>query len=102
MLGEDVDPNAGYASRAFVASLGAGHRAGDSDGTDCAPSSDALPPRPQLEPLIDGFALMLTGDSCLVQRRACVFGLGALVLGLVENPHDKRPQLAQLDLDLAP
>jgi molybdate transport repressor ModE-like protein len=101
-LAEMETPHAAYAGSEYAASLPAGYRLEDLDWITWAPPYDELPPRPQLERLIDGFVPVFTSDSYLVQRRACVAGIGAMVLSKVANPYERRPQLVQLDLDMGP
>ena len=101
-LCEIETPHAAFAAPSYASSLPSGYGIGDVDWITWAPPYDALPPRPQLESLIEGFAPVFTSDSYLVQRRACQAGLGAMVLSNVDHPYERRPDLTQLDLDLGP
>ncbi|HEY1088333.1 MAG TPA: LysR substrate-binding domain-containing protein [Archangium sp.] len=67
-----------------------------------SPPFEAVPPNPQLEAMIPGFAPVFTADHFLVQLAACEAGLGAMVLGRVAHRFSKESQLVPLDLDLGP
>ena len=67
-----------------------------------SPPFEAVPPNPQLEAMIPGFAPVFTADHFLVQLAACEAGLGAMVLGRVSHRFSKESQLVPLELDLGP
>ncbi len=67
-----------------------------------APPFEAVPPNPQLESLIPGFAPAFTADNYLVMLAAAEAGVGAMVLGNLQHRFSKDRGLVPLDLDLGP
>ncbi|RKH18691.1 LysR family transcriptional regulator [Corallococcus praedator] len=67
-----------------------------------APPFDTVPPNPQLESLIPGFAPSFTADNYLLLVAAAEAGLGAMVLGRMAHRFQRPTQLVPLELDLGP
>jgi len=94
--------NAAMASREYVKRLPRNYGFADVDWICWAPPYDQLPPNPQLEQLIPGFAPAFTSDNPLVQRQAAESGLGATLLGNVRHRFLPASSLVPLKLDLGP
>ncbi|PTL85758.1 LysR family transcriptional regulator [Vitiosangium sp. GDMCC 1.1324] len=67
-----------------------------------APPFDMVPPNPQLEELIPGFAPVFTSDNFLVQVEAAEAGLGAVVLPHFRHRISRPSSLVPLAIDLGP
>ncbi|MFP2923959.1 LysR family transcriptional regulator [Pyxidicoccus sp. 3LG] len=65
-----------------------------------APPFESVPPNPQLESMIPGFAPVFTADNYLVMVGAVEAGVGALVLGDVPHRFSRERGLVRLDVDL--
>lgn len=98
-LAEVQIPARAFASKDYVKRLRPKYGPADVDWITWAPPYHNLPPRPQLEKLIDGFEPSFTSDSFLVQRAAAEAGLGAMFAGIVDHRFVRRTRLVPLDLD---
>ncbi|MCP3142944.1 LysR family transcriptional regulator [Pyxidicoccus xibeiensis] len=67
-----------------------------------APPFESVPPNPQLESMIPGFAPVFTADNYLVMVAAVEAGVGALVQGDIPHRFRRERGLVRLDLDLGP
>lgn len=67
-----------------------------------APPFEAVPPNPQLESMIPGFAPAFTADHYLVMLAAAEAGLGAMVLARMPHRFKRPTQLVPLEVDLGP
>jgi DNA-binding transcriptional LysR family regulator len=98
----ELEPQLGaFASEAYAASLPRRFGFADVAWIGWAPPLDHLAPNPQLATLIPGFRPAFASDDFVMQLRAAEEGLGAVVLGRVEHPLQRR-RLVELDLDLGP
>lgn len=93
---------AAFATRTYAASLKRGYGLADVQWICWAPPFEQLPPNPQLEQLVPGFTPSFTSDNYLVQWRAALAGLGAMVLGDVRHRFAMPTELVPLKLDLGP
>ncbi|NOK16316.1 LysR family transcriptional regulator [Corallococcus carmarthensis] len=66
------------------------------------PPFESVPPNPQLESMIPGFAPSFTADNYLVMLAAAEAGLGAMVMARMAHRFTRPTQLVPLDLDLGP
>lgn len=98
-LAEIRSPAIAYARKSYVASLPAKPKLSDVDWITWAPPFDRLPPRPQLEKMIDGFVPVFTSDSYLIQWRAAEAGVGAMFLGPSEHRFARKSLLVPLPFD---
>jgi DNA-binding transcriptional LysR family regulator len=92
--------NAAFASRDLVAKLPRRYGWRDVEWIVWAPPYDQLPPNPQLQALIPGFAPAFASDNFLLQLQAAQVGLGAMMLGHVRHRFSRPSNLVPLKLDL--
>lgn len=92
-------PAIAFASKRYAKKLPKNPRPRDLDWITWAPPFDRLPPRPQLEALIDDFVPAFTSDSFLVQRAAAEAGIGAMFAGIVEHRFLRKSPLVPLPID---
>ncbi|WP_223645103.1 LysR family transcriptional regulator [Corallococcus sp. EGB] len=95
-------PNAVFVSKALKARLPKKVTLQQLPWVAWAPPFEAVPPNPQLESMIPGFAPAFTADSYLVMLAAAEAGLGAMVLARMAHRFTRPTQLVPLELDLGP
>lgn len=91
-----------FASSSYVASIGSSPKVEDIDWISWAPPFEDVPPGPQLRALVPDFAPAFASDDFIVQLRACLSGVGAMVLGTTRHRFSLLESLQPLDVDLGP
>ncbi|CAN5323405.1 LysR family transcriptional regulator [soil metagenome] len=74
-----------FAARAYIAALPKGYTAADVGWIAWAPPYEGVFPNPQLAKLLPGFVPAFASDDYLVQLRAAVEGVGAMLLGRMRH-----------------
>ncbi|MBN8227510.1 LysR family transcriptional regulator [Corallococcus macrosporus] len=95
-------PNAVFVSKALKARLPKKVTLQQLPWVAWAPPFEAVPPNPQLESMIPGFAPSFTADNYLVMLAAAEAGLGAMVMARMAHRFTRPTQLVPLDVDLGP
>jgi DNA-binding transcriptional LysR family regulator len=95
-------PNAVFVSKALKARLPKKVTFQQLPWVAWAPPFEAVPPNPQLESMIPGFAPSFTADNYLVMLAAAEAGLGAMVMARMNHRFTRPTQLVTLDMDLGP
>ncbi len=94
--------NAAFVAKALAARLPRRPRLHDVPWIAWAPPYDHLPPNPELQDLVPGFAPAFASDHFLVNLAAAEAGLGAIILARARHRFSRASSLVPLDLDLGP
>jgi DNA-binding transcriptional LysR family regulator len=94
--------NAAYAAPDYARGVPPDATVADIDWIAWPAQLDDVPPNPQLRTRVPDFVPSFTSDDFVVQLRACLEGLGAMVLSNVAHPFSYLSQLERLDVDLSP
>jgi DNA-binding transcriptional LysR family regulator len=89
-----------FAHQSYVKQLPPNPRPQDVGWITWSFPNEHLPPRPELEALIENFRPAFASDSFLVQKRACALGMGAMILPRLRHPFEPDEGLVLFDCGL--